>query len=104
MGHDKRDAAAEPVIAVCKVTVQRDQVALQVSLETQLVNGIALGPAAIEIGIEHGLKRKAGLGGHQSQLQPCCNKCVRERGFNSGRPLSARTGQPSDCPYCCCSD
>src|ERR1700733_429663 len=84
VGHDKGDTAADLVIPTRKVTVKPDEVALQVRLETQVINGIALRPAAIKIGIEYSLKRQAGLGGHQSKLQLFCGRV-------SGKGVQLRT-------------
>lgn len=58
------NAAADFVIAASEIVVQRDEVPFEIGLETQLVYRVALRLPAIEIGIEDGLKRQAGLHGH----------------------------------------
>ena len=79
--HNKGDAAPDFVISAFKITVERDQIALKVGLEAQLIDGIALGPAASKIGVEHRLNRQVII--RHEFIPP--HKNVRERGFNSGR-------------------
>jgi hypothetical protein len=86
MRHDKSDASPDFVIPAFKVVIQPDQIALQIGLEPQLVNRIALAPAAIEIGVEH-RQRQVSIHRHEL-LYPL--KEVRERGFNSGNSYQTR--------------
>jgi hypothetical protein len=53
--HDKGEAASDFVIPACKVPVERYEIGLQIGLEPKLVDGIPLGPSAIEVGVEYGL-------------------------------------------------
>jgi hypothetical protein len=61
MRDDEGDAAPDFIISAFKIAVQPDQIAFKVGLESHLVEGIALGSAAIKIGVEHRFYRQASI-------------------------------------------
>src|SRR5438093_21590 len=71
---NKDDAAPNFVIPAFKITVQRNQIALKIGLESQLIDRIALGPAAIEINIEHHFNHKASIHHEFSHLAKMSGK------------------------------
>ena len=61
MGHDKSNAAANFIVAAAKLVVQLYKIGFQIDFKAKLVNRIALGFAAVKIGVEYGINRKAGF-------------------------------------------
>src|SRR5215831_6574438 len=84
VGDYERDTAADPVASFREFPIQRDQVALQLRFEPELVDRIPLCPPAIEISVEDGINRELRIRDHDRS----CENSARERGSTSGTTLA----------------